>query len=295
MGIQFLNGVPYGTTRQIRELTQAEYDALPSSKYTDGILYCITDDGMVEGNKFAPIIYSSEEREIGTWDDGKPLYAVTKDLPPANVNQWVVGATLASNCEIKLCTGYIIDSQYEQQFPVEGGFCYTNVNDYSGGSVGFNVFKFTPKQGINAKGGKVTLYYTKTTDTPGSGKWSTYGVPNHHYSTDEHIVGTWIDGKPLYEKTCAFLGLNIRDAEQLLSSGISNVDKMINMTGFYLRTPEDVWEPMPVGHTRMDLFCVSANDFNTSNGNFNLVVGTMNGYFYVKDCYIIFKYTKTTD
>lgn len=27
------------------------------------------------------------------------------------------------------------------------------------------------------------------------------GAMDHHYSTDEVIVGTWIDGKPLYERT----------------------------------------------------------------------------------------------
>lgn len=26
----------------------------------------------------------------------------------------------------------------------------------------------------------------------------------HHYSTTEHVIGTWIDGKPLYEKVFAF-------------------------------------------------------------------------------------------
>ena len=29
------------------------------------------------------------------------------------------------------------------------------------------------------------------------------GNASHNYSTDEQIVGTWIDGKPLYEKTIA--------------------------------------------------------------------------------------------
>jgi hypothetical protein len=47
----------------------------------------------------------------------------------------------------------------------------------------------------------LTLRYTKTTDTAGSGQWTPQGVPAVHYSTDEQIVGTWIDRKPLYEKT----------------------------------------------------------------------------------------------
>ena len=46
----------------------------------------------------------------------------------------------------------------------------------------------------------VTFFYTKTTDTPGSGMWNTQGGLAQHYSTTEHIIGTWIDGKPIYEK-----------------------------------------------------------------------------------------------
>ena len=29
-------------------------------------------------------------------------------------------------------------------------------------------------------------------------------MPTHHYSTSEQIIGTWIDGKPLYEKTYCY-------------------------------------------------------------------------------------------
>lgn len=31
----------------------------------------------------------------------------------------------------------------------------------------------------------------------------------HHYSTDEQVVGTWIDGKTLYEKTFKFDNVSI--------------------------------------------------------------------------------------
>ncbi len=47
----------------------------------------------------------------------------------------------------------------------------------------------------------ITIQYTKTTDVAGSGNWNTDGVPTVHYSTSEQVIGTWIDGKPLYEKT----------------------------------------------------------------------------------------------
>ena len=43
----------------------------------------------------------------------------------------------------------------------------------------------------------VTLQYTKTTDSTSPVE---YASPND-YSTSEKIVGTWVDGKPIYQKT----------------------------------------------------------------------------------------------
>ena len=45
-----------------------------------------------------------------------------------------------------------------------------------------------------------TLYYTKTTDTPGCGSYNTLGIPTVKYTQDEQVIGTWL-GKPLYQKT----------------------------------------------------------------------------------------------
>ena len=47
----------------------------------------------------------------------------------------------------------------------------------------------------------ITIRYTKSTDIAGSGIWTPSGIPAVHYSTEEQVVGTWIDGKTLYQKT----------------------------------------------------------------------------------------------
>ena len=46
----------------------------------------------------------------------------------------------------------------------------------------------------------ITVQYTKTTDTAGSGVWTPQGVPAVHYSTEEQVIGTWL-GETLYQKT----------------------------------------------------------------------------------------------
>ena len=76
MGKIMLNEISYsggGGNADIVRLTQAEYDALPSSKLTDNKVYMITDVNG-DGSQFQPVIYSENEREIGVWIDGKPLY-----------------------------------------------------------------------------------------------------------------------------------------------------------------------------------------------------------------------------
>lgn len=47
----------------------------------------------------------------------------------------------------------------------------------------------------------VTIQYTKTTDLPGSGHYTTTGEKTHHYSTTEQVIGTWVDGSTIYEKS----------------------------------------------------------------------------------------------
>lgn len=52
----------------------------------------------------------------------------------------------------------------------------------------------------------------------------------HNYSTDEQVVGTWIDGKTLYEKTVDCGALPNNDSKQV-AHGITNIDKIVNFVG----------------------------------------------------------------
>ena len=63
-------------------LTQAEYDALPDEQKSSG-LYVISDGGCVESS--GGEIYSTTERRIGTWIDGKPLYRKTYSVDNLSV------------------------------------------------------------------------------------------------------------------------------------------------------------------------------------------------------------------
>lgn len=142
---------------------------------------------------FTPIIYSTEEREVGVWVDNKPLYAKTY-----NFNSFV--RITNSGTDIS----QYIDNRNDIEILVRGeGFsdditqAIQSVALWVGYSTRGIIMAYCAE---GATVNCVTLYYTKTTDTAGSGSYTTLGVPAHHYDGEEKIVGTWF-GETLYEKT----------------------------------------------------------------------------------------------
>ena len=209
-GKVMLKGVPYFSDTQVMELTQAQYDALPSSKLTDGILYCIKDAGIVEGDKYAPIIYSLEEREIGVWIDGKPLYQKTIVLPISDFSTTTDSYVLHGIDNIDFPV-YAYGFPYgenlnhgQQIVPASATLSNTGINaQWSTAVTYFGRTKlgyFLGSQMLSRLSHfYFTLQYTKTTDVPGSGQWGTNGVPMVHYDGNEKIIGTWF-GETLYQK-----------------------------------------------------------------------------------------------
>ncbi len=182
------------------EVTQAEYNALPDDKLSDGIAYFIKDS--VNGaDGFPPLIYSFEERQVGVWADGKPLYQ--KTISKNNIDMGNNAGTYTSiphgisdfdfcvDLEI-ICPRLNISAKDQLRefanFKADATnvFCAWGTNYYSRA-----VDRYW----------YITILYTKTTDVAGSGDWTPSGASAVHYSENEQVIGTWIDGKPLYEIT----------------------------------------------------------------------------------------------
>ena len=189
--------------KSYKEITKAEYDALPSSKLTDDILYCITDGGATKpGEYYNPVIYSLTEREIGVWIDGKPLYELTLNCGQAP-NNGIANYNLPSNNYeyIVITEGCLYNPTTKASLPLN--LIRTDNSSLSNGcflAMEQNQIRVNDASDRSAFNVYITIQYTKTTDTPGSGKYTTLGIPSVHYSTDEQVIGTWIDGKPLYQK-----------------------------------------------------------------------------------------------
>lgn len=283
MGEMLLNGRLYGASG-IRELTQAQYDALPASKLTDGILYCIKDTGIVEGEKFAPEIYSLEEREIGVWIDGKPLYQKTFSFIAVN-NTGKVEAVYPHNiANVEYIPNVIAKLNYPR--PQVG-------TNYEVGVTADNT-NIKVETGMDRRNSNiiVTLQYTKTTDVPGSGTWGTDGVPMVHYDGNEKVIGTWF-GETLYEKTYEFI--NVANASKTSLGTLTTFDStwiIRDIKGYAVESG---------GHKNIFL---NSEGYTTGDGAFfNVIVNSSNVLRYnlqnlnsAHTCtvYLTIQYTKTS-
>ena len=207
-----------------REVTQAEYDALPASKESDNVLYCIKDKATAD-TTVAPIIYSEEEQEVGVWTDGKPLYQKSfsgTTLTSGNATSIMSASNIDSIIGV---SGYVNDGTSQYCIPYRDGGDYMSA--YRTSSDVFTNYSnyFRGKNFI------LTLQYTKTTDQPGSGKYAPSGVPAVHYSENEQVVGTWMDGKPIYEKTYVFSSpiiLTVNTWTSLTGLTVNDIDTPIS-------------------------------------------------------------------
>ncbi len=106
-----------------------------------------------------------------------------------------------------------------------------------------------------------------------------------NYSTDEQVIGKWIDGKPLYEKTIDFGGMP-NNTTKTVAHNISNVSRFVDVRGCY-KSVGGVAYPLPqyVGTYYYALYADSTNV--TIVDNISLGTGTTT--------YVTLRYAKTRD
>ena len=103
------------------------------------------------------------------------------------------------------------------------------------------------------------------------------------YSTEEQIVGQWIDSKPLYRKVYKLPTNFVIPANTWTTTGIPSTDKEIIINSMVLRV---------INGEETDHF----SDVNVGqwNGTLQVIRNTIQLNLY-KDSYIIVEYTKTAD
>lgn len=111
------------------------------------------------------------------------------------------------------------------------------------------------------------------------------GSGSIEYSTDEKIIGKWIDNKPLYSKTLSMGNISSASGTYEIAHGIQNISEIIDIKTRY---------------NRLYGFRISGNFYTSSewcsiaivpSGNIAIFKNAMT----VNNLYITLYYTKTTD
>lgn len=242
---------------------------------------------------FPPLIYSDDEREVGVWRDGKPLYQKV-----INVGSLPQTANTAKNVEhnisnidtvcllrgvAKNSSGTILPLPYIAPDNLSYGIQLSATSTYIVLRTGTDRSAFS---------GYAIIQYTKTTDTAGSGYWATNGDRAIHYSTTEQVIGTWVDGKPLYEKTVYFGSLS--SGEQTVTMGLSNPNVIANIF-IRAQVPSGAWCVLPMAYldsTTTSRYGAMADGYNANTDKVTINIGSSRSF---TSGYITIQYTKTTD
>ena len=273
--------------------------------------------GMPEvlANKFSRSdIFSTDEKMIGQWTDGKPIYqkTITGQLFP--LSSWNTAIEANYSCSyihnisnidyIVNISGFAYWSGDNTHYIIMGNNCDTRMDCTK------TVLKLlVPKTGTISPYTdyasaiyNITIQYTKTTDSATS-----IGVDTD-YSTTEKIIGTWIDGKPLYQKvltgTVPTCSTNATGVTSLVSVG-ATVDSYIKVscmsksaTSNSYMDSATYFPDYPIGtenkYVGLRLFAYPNNASTTANKNKVAIVNSStanNNATYA----LVIQYTKTTD
>lgn len=137
-----------------------------------------------------------------------------------------------------------------------------------------------------------------------SGDIANYAVTSGNtYSTSEQIVGKWIDGKPVYQKTILdSFGANVTNTK-IVFNFTYNIDTVISLNAMTNYTgpgtsssTSNYWQPLTMINNDIQ-YCskVWVEVENTTSHNCNLLLYNTNSVLINKPVICTVLYTKTTD
>ena len=242
-----------------------------------------------EGGKIAEVTIDGIATEIFVPNGGEGSGIVADTLIDTIVTttgSYELTANI-DNYDMLIVTGmtYINSNEYNQlssltimkeDYYIEGSEGYSEWSHFLNNSLGSN----TRRAVFNFNGGKLNVVKIESMALK-----KIYGIKfisqQHEYSTEEKVVGKWIDGKPIYEKVINVENFIIGNNEITLE----NLDTIINYSGSLIISGDKRVFPFIQNNTSSK---VIINDYN----NTRIVV---NSAFNCNNIYIIIQYTKTTD
>lgn len=145
---------------------------------------------------------------------------------------------------------------------------------------------------ISTSTGSITLTYTaQASDVQVKVLVDARGTREslHTYSTTEKVVGTWIDGRPVYEITLD-VNTTLSSGENTLYHSISNLDMCIFITGCCTYNNGSEWLILPyVSPDYVSNYSVTIGNVNSST--YKIFVGQM--FTSIENIYVTLRYVKT--
>ncbi|MBR1703169.1 MAG: hypothetical protein IJ716_14680, partial [Lachnospiraceae bacterium] len=142
---------------------------------------------------------------------------------------------------------------------------------------------------------KLILEYTKISDSPGSGTWTPSGVPAVHYSTEEQVVGTWMN-KPLYQRTFTLSSATVDKSNSVsIPNDLENIKRVFLCDSSVYDVTDNRYYPLPYRRktTSEDLF-ISLMRLSSETVSIQIVTNQSSSYI-LQDIAVTIRYTKTTD
>ena len=120
-----------------------------------------------------------------------------------------------------------------------------------------------------------------------------YTNPENIYSTDEQVIGQWVDGKPLYQRTFTVENISIpKDANpsDITMGTVTNLDILVNAHAvrYITNSGEMIF---PGSTSGMQTYFAS----NKASGELYFIVYRQGSAFTMDKLTATFQYTKTTD
>ena len=273
----------------IKSVLKTYFDSLYQKTLTAGTNITISNNTIsalatVDGFFGKSSLYSTTEKVVGCWTDGRPLYQRTYSFTtPSSEKTWGDVLSISSSYSVKNIFGYVYAGNLAVPFPyaLVGATQEACVVAYQNGSYIKMWVTYSAYAGVS---GYMTIQYTKTSDSANSFNYASV----NDYSTSEKIVGTWTNGANLYQRTYTGTVPSSGSDIQLFSiSGMNVVDVKgytlwNGSSGTYFQLPgKSVYSNK-----------VTESGFYCYNNYLYLWVADANNYIYGRPYTITLQYTK---
>lgn len=285
-----------GTGAGAIEKTQAEYNALTPEQKKNGALYMVQAGEQPQDTSGTFVTGSAKYEKVEVNCGFRPDY-IEVTLPFSSGD-----TTAIYDASVSTTTSTWKIPQESNKYTIELGSVTgeTGITDITDTGFKFRcnasntrgvTCTFTAsKEGQDAVN-KIYYMGTEYANTNGGSGGGSEGEGVEIYSENEYIVGKWIDGKKLYQKTIDFGAMPAQGDSKSVAHNISDIDKIISWEAFGVNQSGEVMSVPNVSRgnvTAQTSMSVNSTNVYIFNGSSSDITSAYNGY-------VTIRYTKTVE